>query len=72
MSWDWTEHGQSPFGQAEVWEAGEGSGAARKEPSLFGAEDVLATGRTELLADVDQALGGAQFSSFHLMETCPV
>lgn len=61
----------SPFGQADVWGAGEGWGAARKVPSLLGAEDVLATGRSELLADADQALAGAQFFSFHLMETCP-
>lgn len=59
MSWDRTEHGQSPFGQAEVWKAGEGWGAARKEPSLLGAEDVLATARAELLADADRALAGA-------------
>lgn len=71
MSWDQTEHGQSPFGQADVWGAGEGWGAARKVPSLLGVEDVLATGRSELLADADQALAGAQFFSFHLMETCP-
>lgn len=57
MSWDRTEHGQSPFGQAEVWEAREGWGVARKEPSLLWVLRVCWPLEDQLLAGADPDLG---------------
>lgn len=62
MSWDLTKHSYSPFGQANVLEAGRGKGGLERSPPSLGVMGVLATGRSEALvgADPDPRPGALQ------------
>lgn len=64
MSWDWTEHGQSPLGQAEGWGAGEGVGALSSGCwSCWGGHRSRAPARAHLPGCPRQAYPGTVWHS---------